>query len=451
MSFRPLPSQKQVVPYQRSGKFLDIEVYGEIEATGGTISGDMTVTGDMTISGDQTVSGDIDLSGDIYSDGWVGGGGTVPISLPDASATAGFAMEGTTGRAQFEDNVYLNGDVTIAGNQTVTGNIDLASAGVFSTNANAGIGNEGGEQGINLYSTERNVARFFSGDSAEDVASVIQQGTNGTSSTRTVQLGIFSPIIDADTSPSTNIDARAYFAVRSGSPDHSTYAPGVIISEAASASGTGQTPIFQIQNEIPTYTSGDINLTAGDINLTAGDINIGAGGSVGFGTSFDDAIHQTSDGVLEFEIGGTSELTLNSSGLSGPAVEWSAWTPSYTNITKGNAPSESARYTRIGDTVIAKFRLVFGSTSAMGTAHTISLPVNSNHATGETPIGWGYAIEAGGSQYPLIARQQAAGTVRLFAHDTTGSYAANAGLSSTVPFTWGTSDILRFTVVYEAA
>ena len=66
--------------------------------------------------------------------------------------------------------------------------------------------------------------------------------------------------------------------------------------------GTGMDPEFRIQNTIPLITDGDIQLAAG--------------GSVGFGTSYDDAIHQTSDGVLEIEIATSSVATVDSDGIN---------------------------------------------------------------------------------------------------------------------------------------
>ena len=86
--FAPLPEGVTSSLPTRSGKFYDIEVYGTIFAEGGAISGDFDISGDLTVKGDMDITGLVTIGDDMVSDDW---DGTVPLSLPDAGATTGWA------------------------------------------------------------------------------------------------------------------------------------------------------------------------------------------------------------------------------------------------------------------------------------------------------------------------------------------------------------------------
>ena len=96
---------------------------------------------------------------------------------------------------------------------------------------------------------------------------------------------------------------------------------------------------------------------------------------------------------------------------------WQDWTPTINNATQGNG-TVTARYVQIGKLVIGMFTFTLGSTSAVSGDVNITLPV-----TGATT------------------------NVNL----ASLSYVENATLSSSVPFTWGTGDVISFGFSYEAA
>jgi len=60
---------------------------------------------------DGTIKG-FTVSGDINSENW---DGTTPLSLPDTGASLGYALDASSGRAQFEGNVYLGGSLLVEG------------------------------------------------------------------------------------------------------------------------------------------------------------------------------------------------------------------------------------------------------------------------------------------------------------------------------------------------
>jgi hypothetical protein len=131
---------------------------------------------------------------------------------------------------------------------------------------------------------------------------------------------------------------------------------------------------------------------------------------------------------------------------------YQAYTPTVSGVTLGNATT-STRYCRVNNLVNYYGSISFGSTTTITAANwEISLPVNCLGTvpffvpTGEAGyydassgiIHWGDVI-AFGSSTSLRLRAPVAGQ----------TYTTN--LSSTVPFTWATSDRILFNVTYEAA
>ena len=126
---------------------------------------------------------------------------------------------------------------------------------------------------------------------------------------------------------------------------------------------------------------------------------------------------------------------------------WQAYTPSLSGISLGNG-TITARYCRIGNTIHTVVNLVFGSTTSFTGGNTeISQPVAQAYASS----GSVWLDDIG----PF---NTFAGTVLIInnvfyisAINTGSAYGISAPLSSTVPFTWGASDAIRFQATYEVA
>lgn len=113
---------------------------------------------------------------------------------------------------------------------------------------------------IYLGNTTKNIIVFYSGDDDEYTPALIAEGTSGSGVTRTLQVETYAPMIDVD-------DQRIGLVVRSGSPDGSTYAPAVVISEVATdGAGTGLDPQFLIQG-VQTVTTGEVDISQGSLVL----------------------------------------------------------------------------------------------------------------------------------------------------------------------------------------
>jgi hypothetical protein len=250
---------------------------------------------------------------------------------------------------------------------------------------------------IEMTSADRNIISFYTGDVDELAPGKIEELTSGSGDTRTLQFGIKTPRIEQTTD--TQIDAIGGLTIRSGSPDGTSFAPGFVVGLNTAASGGGQDLEFRIQNSIPLITDGDVDMTAGDLL----------------------------------------------------GLPWKTWSPSYVNLTVGNG-TVVARYIRLGDLVIARFKFTLGSTSAVGTAPTVSAPVTA--VTGynaRDPVGSCYLFESGVATNIGTTHLATPTTISFFAQLASGTYVTGAGLTASIPFTWGTGDILSFYIVYEAA
>lgn len=122
---------------------------------------------------------------------------------------------------------------------------------------------------------------------------------------------------------------------------------------------------------------------------------------------------------------------------------WTAYTPTYSGITIGNA-TVTAKYSQAGKKVSGYVKIVFGSTSSFSGGFTVSLPT-----TAATPfVSIGSAVlfdDSASANYAAIVVPQTGGTAVAF---TEGGGAG--AISDSVPFTWAQDDILGFSFTYEA-
>lgn len=140
--------------------------------------------------------------------------------------------------------------------------------------------------------------------------------------------------------------------------------------------------------------------------------------------------------------------------LTGTGTSWPfslATTPTLTNITIGNGTA-ATYYKQTGKRVDFLFKMVFGSTSAMGTNPIFSLPVtaSANYSVLQ-PIGNATYEDAGTTTYLGLCTYLTSTTARIWAINSSVTYAREETITSTVPMTWTTSDSIRVTGFYEAA
>jgi hypothetical protein len=156
------------------------------------------------------------------------------------------------------------------------------------------------------------------------------------------------------------------------------------------------------------------------------------------------------------DVSETTTKKITASELSGYVVSglgtYTTYTPTLSGVTLGNATVD-ARYTQIGKLVHYYGIITFGSTTTItGSNWEISLPVNTGGAT-VFPIPCGgasyYDASSGLLHWGETVRFFNATSLRLTIDLAAQTYTTS--LSSTLPFTWATSDQLAFNVTYQAA
>ena len=137
---------------------------------------------------------------------------------------------------------------------------------------------------------------------------------------------------------------------------------------------------------------------------------------------------------------------------------YQSWTPTFPGgFTLGNG-TMTAAYCRVNNFVHAYAQIVLGSTSAVTSAVSVSVPVNINAGM----ISGGADATAfilGPASYTdegtLVnfgwATSTAATSMRLMIDLANTTYSQRISMNTTVPFTWVATDSFRFSVYYQAA
>jgi hypothetical protein len=143
-----------------------------------------------------------------------------------------------------------------------------------------------------------------------------------------------------------------------------------------------------------------------------------------------------------------ADATVTNSKLS---LDATTWTPTLGNLSGGTL--NYARYTEIGDRVFCEFKYTLGG-AGMGTAPTITLPVApAAHYVDNDIISHNVLLSETGAQdyYGLARISQTSDLITLYVQQASGTYLNTANITSAVPFTWGSTDIVRVSWSYEKA
>lgn len=136
-------------------------------------------------------------------------------------------------------------------------------------------------------------------------------------------------------------------------------------------------------------------------------------------------------------IGSTGQVLSVSGGVPAWAGQIQTWTPTWTNFTTGNGSLNFANYVQVGKTVYFEMRFTLGSTSAMGTDPTFTLPIAT--VSSVSTQNFCYLLDAGTASYSGLA--EPLNTVcYLSVMNSAGTYTTNASITATAPFTWGAND-----------
>lgn len=140
-----------------------------------------------------------------------------------------------------------------------------------------------------------------------------------------------------------------------------------------------------------------------------------------------------------------SALASESTGLKWSS-DWTSWTPTISGATTGNG-TVTAKYLRLGKSVIARFDFFLGSTSSVTGDFYFSLPFSVASGTRVTGFGMMYASIGVVPAVPEISGSN----MYLRAMNASGTYVVGTATSSTIPGTWAATNWLAATCVYEVA
>jgi len=122
------------------------------------------------------------------------------------------------------------------------------------------------------------------------------------------------------------------------------------------------------------------------------------------------------------------------------------FTPNFTNITVGNG-TLYATWNCTGKLMEANITFLLGSTSSL-TNPTFTVPGRYVNSGNGSVLGLASYSESGVGVVAGQARQVGTYDVRFVAFDSSGSYVVQSALNGSIPFTWGTGDVLTTFLTY---
>jgi len=171
-------------------------------------------------------------------------------------------------------------------------------------------------------------------------------------------------------------------------------------------------------------------------------------------TTKGDIIVATGNATLVRQGVGADGTVLTANSAQADGVEWggawTTWSPTVTNVTKGNG-TEVARYCQIGKTVFFEYSFTLGSTSSITNSVVVSAPVSYKGSLTFAPVGNVLSEDKDTTFYSgSVLLQASTNNLLPYADLSSGTYATQQNLNTTVPFTWANTDRFFMSGSYEA-
>lgn len=129
-----------------------------------------------------------------------------------------------------------------------------------------------------------------------------------------------------------------------------------------------------------------------------------------------------------------------------------SWSPTPTNLTLGSG-TMVGKYIQQGQRVAFTLTISFAADTTISGGVTFPLPVTAITHSLNMPIGLARFRDAslGFGHQGVVQQQQGTSTIAALIYDASATYLSASNLSSTVPFTWATSDEFSLSGSYFAA
>lgn len=153
--------------------------------------------------------------------------------------------------------------------------------------------------------------------------------------------------------------------------------------------------------------------------------------------------------AAKWNILGTNDAFFDS--LIGSGTAWTAYTPTYTNLTTTSG-THSSRWQQFGKHVHVYLGFTFGASSTLGSNASFTLPTTSRSLSSETSLGTlSYYDSSGTAGYQLVVTWKSTSDAYIRVPASSGSAILQQGTSATIPIAYGTNDIISGYFMYEAA
>lgn len=132
--------------------------------------------------------------------------------------------------------------------------------------------------------------------------------------------------------------------------------------------------------------------------------------------------------------------------------DWLAYTPTVTNITLGTGGTVTGKYAQIGKLLVWESVVTLGTGGVLTGSPKVSTPVTIDGGSTNRWMGIGRYFDASpAGRYFGPLDVFSASNIEPRVINCAGTYAVDAALSATVPFTWAINDTLRMWCIAEAA
>jgi hypothetical protein len=150
-----------------------------------------------------------------------------------------------------------------------------------------------------------------------------------------------------------------------------------------------------------------------------------------------------------------ASMNVISGNLDALGGAWTAYTPTWTNLTVGTS-TQDFKYLNAGKLYVVRFKITLASGFSISGAPQFTLPdsasFNSSYVSTQ-PVGVAQLFDDGAFSYHASVNP-VSGTLsraQFALHNSSSTYAYFGGLNATTPITWAAGDVWSGTFMFEAA